>query len=202
MIGPTWNRPDMPIRRYWLSFIATMLLSAATAGCARTSGRDLATASIQPRAAASKPALPPLAFADFCMRNGAQCRSNSRSGEIVNATPQAMTAIEQVNRQVNTLIRPTDKETEWRVNPMTGNCNDYVVSKQHALLASGFPSSALLISVVKTPGGVGHLVLLVKTDQGDLVLDNLTGEIRTAAETPYLWVKRQTSVDPWKWEAA
>lgn len=192
----------MPTSRTGLSFIAAMLLSAVASGCAKTSDPELATASIQPRATVSKPALPPLAFADFCMRNGAQCRSNSRSGAIVNATPEAMVAIEQVNRQVNALIRPSDKEGAWRVDPATGNCNDYVVSKQHALLARGFPSSALLISVVKTPAGEGHLVLLVKTDQGDLVLDNLTGEVRAAAETPYFWIKRQTSADPWQWETA
>ena len=189
-------------RRTWARLSLAMLLSAAIGGCVTENRAERAPASPRLRAGSSNPTLAPLAFVRFCMRNGTQCQPTGQPDEIVQATPQAMAAIDSVNRQVNARIRPSEKEAEWRINPATGNCNDYVVSKRHALLASGFPSSALLISVVRTPSGQGHLVLIVRTNREDLVLDNLTTSVLSVAETPYLWIKRQTSIDPRQWEMA
>ena len=41
----------------------------------------------------------------------------------------------------------------WRLYPRRGNCNDYAVTKRHALLAQGIPSSALLLA--RTRGSLG-----------------------------------------------
>jgi predicted transglutaminase-like cysteine proteinase len=40
--------------------------------------------------------------------------------------------------------------------------------------------------------GEHHLVLVVQTSAGDLVLDNMTTEIRPWARAPYQWVRIQT----------
>ncbi len=179
-----------------------LLLSATIGGCLSRQQPELASAAASPQTNSTQSALAPLDFVSFCMRNKAQCRATGPSDALVEATSEAMATIENVNRQVNARIQPTDAVAEWRINPTVGNCNDYVVSKRHALLARGFPSSALLINVVKTPAGEGHLVLVVKTDHGDLVLDNLTASLRKVSQTPYLWIKRQTPADPWQWENA
>jgi hypothetical protein len=42
-------------------------------------------------------------------------------------------------------------------------------------------------------------VLTVRTDRGDLVLDNLTARLRTADQTDYTWVKRQSAIHPALW---
>ena len=52
------------------------------------------------------------------------------------------------------------------------------MSKRKALIAAGFPASALRLAVVKTRQGEGHAVLVVKTDKGDRILDNRTNAIR------------------------
>lgn len=192
----------MQLRRTLMRLSVAMLAPAIIGGCMSTNQVELASVSSRSRGSLSKPTLAPLAFVRFCMRNDAQCRAVGQSGAVVQATSQAMAAIESVNRQVNARIQPFEAAQEWRINPAVGNCNDYVVSKRQALLAQGFPSSALLISVVKTPAGQGHLVLVVKTSREDLVLDNLTPMVRSVAETPYQWIKRQTPADPWQWEAA
>lgn len=181
--------------RFWLA-LSTM---AATVGCTtRYAEHELRLARHSGRAQAT---LAPLAFVRFCMRNEQECRPTGQVGAVVPLNSQTMAEIASVNQSVNARIRPSAVQGDWSIYPTTGDCNDYVVSKRHALLARGFPSSALLMSVVKTPSGTGHLVLVVKTSTGDLVLDNLNPEIRTAADVPYTWIKRQTSVDPWKWEA-
>ena len=80
-----------------------------------------------------------------------------------------------------------------------GDCNDYAVTKRHALLESGLPSKALRLSVVKTASGIGHLVLVVVTTKGDIVLDNLTEVIRPWQSTDYHWLKIQSATDSKFW---
>jgi predicted transglutaminase-like cysteine proteinase len=180
--------------RFWLALSAM----AAAAGCTTQYAehqRPLAGQPERPQAT-----LAPLAFVRFCVRNEQECRPRGQAGAVVPSDSQTIAAIASVNQSVNARIRPSMVQGDWSINPTTGDCNDYVVSKRHALLARGFPSSALLMNVVKTPSGTGHLVLVVKTITGDLVLDNLNPEIRPAADVPYTWIKRQTAADPWKWE--
>jgi predicted transglutaminase-like cysteine proteinase len=69
------------------------------------------------------------------------------------------------------------------VAPDRGDCNDYAVTKRHELLKSGLPSSALRLSVTKTATGIGHLVLVVVTTKGDLVMDSLADAIQSWQNT-------------------
>ena len=58
--------------------------------------------------------------------------------------------------------------------------------KRHLLTERGWPESTLLITVVRDENNEGHAVLTVRTDRGDLVLDNKRREILTwnATATP------------------
>ena len=152
--------------------------AAAIAGCTTANRADISAVSTRIQAGSAKATLAPLEFVSFCMHNGGQCRPAGQPSAVVEASPENLAVIEEVNRQVNLRIRPSSASTDWRINPASGNCNDYVVSKRYELLQRGFPSSALLINVVTTASGEGHLVLVVKTDRRDLVLDNLTSTIR------------------------
>jgi len=74
-----------------------------------------------------------------------------------------------------------------------------VLAKRRMLIERGWPASALLITVVRDEEGLGHAVLTVATDRGDLVLDNKTSEIRNWRDTPYLFQKRQSRANPLSW---
>lgn len=176
------------------------LAAVALSGCAGSPGNLRANQAVPEQYDASKLTLAPLQFVSFCMRNGADCAPRGAADAVIALSPQMFAAIEEVNRSVNDQISPSREEAIWRINPPRGNCNDYVVSKRHQLLALGLPSSALLISVVRTVAGEGHLVLVLRTDRGDLVLDNLVDSIRDAGQVPYSWIKRQTTRDPQLWE--
>ena len=82
---------------------------------------------------------------------------------------------------------------KWLIGPARGDCNDYAVTKRHALLQKGVPSRSLRLSVVKTASGIGHLVLVVATTRGPLVLDNLANTIRPWHVTDYHWLKIQSA---------
>ncbi len=66
-------------------------------------------------------------------------------------------------------------------------------------LESGLPAKALRLSVFKTSSGIGHLVLVVITTKGDMVLDNLTEAIRPWQSTDYHWLKIQAANDAGFW---
>jgi predicted transglutaminase-like cysteine proteinase len=112
-----------------------------------------------------------------------------------------MSLLERVNAKVNADIRPlADGAVDiWSVNVRAGDCEDYVMTKRHALIGAGVPASALRIAWVKTRQGEQHAVLVVKTNDHDgLVLDNLTGRIRTLSQTGYS-VLSISGADPKVW---
>ena len=116
------------------------------------------------------------------------------------ASPQA------VNVEVNHSIKPMNdseiygKAEVWTLpTDMVGDCEDYVLLKQQKLAERGVPLSSLLITVVRKPDGEGHAVLTLRSDKGDLVLDNLTDEVRQWDETGYRFLKRQSSSDTGRW---
>jgi predicted transglutaminase-like cysteine proteinase len=110
----------------------------------------------------------------------------------------------RINQAINASIIPQANlqglagET-WLINPDRGDCNDYAVSKRHELMARGWPARTLLLSEVVTGSGQHHLVLLVRTSEGDVVLDNLTGRIVPWFKTPYRWVRTQMPGVPKLW---
>ena len=87
----------------------------------------------------------------------------------------------------------------WLISPDRGDCNDYAVTKRHELLDRGWPARALLLSEVVVSSGEHHLVLVVRTRSGDLVLDNLTSQIKPWSRAPYRWVRIQKPNDSRLW---
>lgn len=73
------------------------------------------------------------------------------------------------------------------------DCVGYVRAKREALAEAGLSAGALSPAVVRTPGGVIHAVLLVRTTDGDYVLDNLSPYIVRWSETDYTFIKREIS---------
>ena len=67
------------------------------------------------------------------------------------------------------------------------------------LAERGLSLSNLLITVVRKPDGEGHAVLTVRTDKGDLILDNLNDSVKTWNKTPYRFLKRQASDHTGRW---
>lgn len=150
--------------------------------------------------------LPPMAFTQFCLRYADQCKPERTifRGGPVRLTADRWEDLKSVNRIVNSSIIP-ERNTEglagekWLINPAHGDCNDYAVTKRSELLERGWPARSLLLSEVVTSWGEHHLVLVVRTSEGDLVLDNMTPQIRPWARAPYQWVRIQTPKNPNYW---
>jgi len=150
--------------------------------------------------------LPPMAYTQFCIRYANQCRETQvrfRGGP-VRLTAERWDDLKEVNKSVNNSIIP-EANTEglagekWLIGPSRGDCNDYAVTKRAQLIGRGWPARTLLLSEVVTSWGEHHLILVVRTSAGDLILDNLTPQIRPWSRAPYRWVRMQTPKNPNFW---
>ncbi|MDE2329652.1 MAG: transglutaminase-like cysteine peptidase [Bradyrhizobium sp.] len=151
------------------------------------------------------PTLAPFQHVRFCLRYPSDCKSDSTESERIELTPERLDLLDRTNHSVNAAILPISKDygadlaNGWTIAPPMGDCNDYAVTKRHELLLHGLPSKALRLSVVRTVSGIGHLVLVVATTKGDMVLDNLTEAIRPWQSTDYHWLKIQSADDARFW---
>jgi predicted transglutaminase-like cysteine proteinase len=149
--------------------------------------------------------LPPIGYVTFCREHQADCRPSGRFADRIQLTAAKFRELDKVNRSVNEAIAPvTDMELYGKVEVWTypvnkGDCEDYVLLKRRDLIQRGWPESALLITVVRDENNEGHAVLTVRTDRGDLVLDNKQRDIRAWADTPYTYVKQQSARNPLVW---
>lgn len=153
-------------------------------------------------------ALPPFGFVSFCQRYPNECaQTETRTFTRTRATPDRLRQLDVVNRNINARIQPvTDlklygREEYWTLPNQMGDCEDYVVLKRRVLMQDGWPSSALLITVVLDEQGAGHAVLTVRTQQGDFVLDNKVDDVRVWSQTPYTYLMRQSYLNPQLWMA-
>jgi len=185
--------------------LSTLFAACLVAGNAAARDRLSLQADPAPAIVEASPVLAPFQHVRFCLRYPADCKSDSTQKDRIELSEQASELLNRVNRSVNAAIAPTLKtygtniEDRWTIAPSQGDCNDYAVTKRHELIADGLPGRALRLSVVKTASGIGHLVLVVTTTKGDLVLDNLTDAIRSWQTTGYQWLKIQSAVDARFW---
>ena len=148
---------------------------------------------------------PPLGFVQFCERWPGECNPSSNHENRFAATPQRLSELDEVNRRVNSQIAPaTDQELygtaeHWTLPTDRGDCEDYALLKRQLLLQRGWPSSVLLMTVVRDERGDGHAVLTARTSQGDFILDNKVSDIRIWHKTGYRFVMRQSFVEPRLW---
>ncbi len=184
---------------YFAIFLAGVL-TAGSAGARSPQDSKPSTSIVD-----ASPTLAPFQHVRFCLRYPDDCKSNPTEDERIDLNAETSDLLRRVNHSVNMLITPTLKnygpelQDGWTIAPVMGDCNDYAVTKRHELLESGLPAKALRLSVVKTSSGIGHLVLVVVTTKGDVVMDNLTEAIRPWQSTNYHWLKIQSANDARFW---
>jgi len=177
-----------------IGIILGMMMAAWSAGPAQAS----------PSMAIGGPTSQPIGHYRFCKANPGECTIPTPDHGPLRVDGEAWKNIVMVNALVNGTVRPMNdidiygRDEVWAYPNGVGDCEDYVLEKRRELMRKGVPLSDLLITVVRRRGE-GHAVLTVRTDRGDLILDNLTGAIRQWDQTGYVFVKRQSSPYPGRW---
>lgn len=117
-----------------------------------------------------------------------------------------MGVVRAVNSHINRSTRAIEDrqqygEAERWAMPTSrgGDCEDYALAKKRALISKGIDPQRLLIATVLDRSRRPHAVLIVRTDRGDMVLDNVTNSIRNWRETRYVFLRMQDPKRPSRW---
>jgi predicted transglutaminase-like cysteine proteinase len=167
------------------SLVAALLLSVLLTGSSSAAGSSVPV---------------PEGFRLMCLDHPAECRGGGAS--TIPYTADLMGLIQRTNQKVNAAIvsRPDQLMDVWTINAKIGDCEEYVLAKRDALIASGIPASSLSIVYALRNGG-GHAILAVNTDNGSFVLDNKTAAIKRLAETGYKLIS-MSGPNPLIWHRA
>lgn len=147
----------------------------------------------------------PIGWLQFCNDHASDCDARGSLREVA-LTAKSWGELVRINRWANDNIKPVTDMEHWGVverwdypTDGYGDCEDYVLLKRQMLMKAGWPSSALLVTVVRDRKGDGHAVLTVKTDKGEFILDNQEERVLAWSETGYRFVKRQSQMNPNVW---
>jgi predicted transglutaminase-like cysteine proteinase len=148
-----------------------------------------------------KPVLAPYAHVVFCLKYSLQCVVRG-DADMVDLTPDIAALIKSVNETVNHTVTPQNDpegEDNWDVVTSSGDCEDYAIAKRKELIDKGLSSGVTRLAVAVTPDGIGHVVVVVRSNIGDLVLDNRTDEVSAWQNVDLTWLKLQSAHNPEMW---
>ncbi|KMO40608.1 transglutaminase-like cysteine peptidase [Methylobacterium aquaticum] len=144
-------------------------------------------------------ARPIVGWVEFCARYAAECAVDVTEPAQVTLTPRLWQTVTGINRQVNTSLRAITDQEHWGVPDRwdlaedgSGDCEDFQLLKRKLLAQAGLPRRAMRMTVVIDEKGEGHAVLMLRTDRGDLVLDNKTSAVLPWHKTGYTYIKRES----------
>jgi predicted transglutaminase-like cysteine proteinase len=195
-------RDKAMLKSFTLSTIAAIAL---VAGVSAASAQN---ASRVPYAPVLGATTAPIGWAQFCQtpEGKSDCDVVALPAKIMELNERRWRELLAVNTRVNREVEAITDIDLWGVAEKwsypangKGDCEDYVLEKRRQLIKAGWPRQSLLITVVRDKKGDGHAVLIVKTDRGDFILDNVELKVLLWSETDLRMVKRQSEQHPNNW---
>jgi predicted transglutaminase-like cysteine proteinase len=138
------------------------------------------------------------AWVDFCKRSPEECGVDLGERATIALTPEVWQSLVAVNRDANDRIKAVSDRDHWGVEDRwnlpddgLGDCEDIQLLKRKILIERGLPRRAMRMTVVIDEDGEGHAVMMVRTDRGDLILDNRRMSVLPWTQTGYTYVKAE-----------
>jgi predicted transglutaminase-like cysteine proteinase len=148
-----------------------------------------------------------LAWIEFCDQQPWECSIDLSEPDTILLTDGTLALLQEVNTHVNRTIAAVTDQDHWGVvdrwdypDDGLGDCEDMQLLKRKLLIERGLPQRAIRMTVVIDELGAGHAVMRVRTDRGDLILDNKRDAVLPWQQTGYVYVKGE-GVDgaTWVW---
>lgn len=146
---------------------------------------------------------PPTGAQSLCNQYTWAC-ANKRSG--TKPKLQEMNLVKKINLRVNSSTREVADQLQYKTRerwalPTSrgGDCEDFALLKKRDLIRAGIHPNKLLLATVLDTQRRAHAVLVYRSKQGDLVLDNLTNRIKPWSATRYLFLRMQDPKRPSRW---
>jgi predicted transglutaminase-like cysteine proteinase len=184
--------------------IALTVAGPTAAGASETTTERAMRSATPAHLPEGRPMLAPMGYIVFCVQNRAACMPSAGTDQ-VQLTGSRRSELFQVNRSVNRAITPRldvgrgYSADKWDLEPATGDCKDFALTKRQRLVANGWPARSLRLATAQTASGEGHTVLVVRTDSGDVVLDNRRDSIMDWQSAGLWFVGIQSARNPKLW---
>lgn len=147
----------------------------------------------------------PDGFNDVCRAYRWVCASGQASrlsdGDTLRLAQQVNRTVNEGTRQISDARQYRTREKWALPTARGGDCEDLVLLKKKTLTEAGVAPGNLLIATVLDHQQGRHAVLVLRTGQGDFVLDNLTSQILSWSETGYTFLRMQNPRSPDRWDA-
>ena len=147
----------------------------------------------------------PIGHLEFCKREPRECSVRSRNETPLIMSDELLRRLQALTVSINKAVKPKSdlelygQDEYWTYPVYAGDCEDYALAKRRVLLGDGVSASNLLLTVLRGPNGDGHAVLTVRTNIGDVILDNLTDSVLNWDEAEYIYLKRQATNHTGRW---
>jgi predicted transglutaminase-like cysteine proteinase len=146
----------------------------------------------------------PAGFNGTCSKYAWAC--SSAAGRRQFGHQELINLADEINRAVNReIVSKTDLDNygvreKWTL-PYNGygDCEDYALLKMKRLIDAGVAPRDLFLSTVVGRTDEVHIVLVLRTAQGDYILDNLTNRMSHWSSTNYTFIKKQDPQRPSRW---
>lgn len=153
---------------------------------------------------------PLIGWVEFCSNEmyKTECTFGQDEPKRIVLTADVWTKLTDINQYVNRTIKPITDPLHWGENVIErwdlaedgyGDCEDHQLLKRQMLAKVGLPRRAMRMTLVLDTKGEGHAVLMIKTDRGDFLLDNLTNDILSWEDTPYTYLRQEGQDNPKEW---
>lgn len=160
----------------------------------------------------SQSANAPLGYQLFCLDPSAERECSvqwgqykaDESGSLQAPTKKNLAQVAAVKRMVDRRYSPRqDSGDDWNVlgegGIEAGDCEDFALTNRHYLLKAGWPSKALLLATGSTfKQKRRHAILVVRTSEGDWVVDSLLPNLIKLGNYKFYWEKIQSPEGPLK----
>lgn len=173
-----------------------LMISALLASSAISTGAQ-ASSWLKTGGATSKP----YGHVEYCRGRASDCRAHGGSAK---PAPNRSQLLQSVNSTINRSIKPVSdtklhgKREVWSFPASAGDCEEFALAKRAALLRRGYKAGDLLIAV-GNKRGERHAVLVVRTKDGDFVLDNMDDRVMPVHKAGMRFSKIQSPVDAGSW---
>lgn len=143
----------------------------------------------------------PFGHVEYCAASKGDCAKRKAASNLPSVS---LAKLRAVNRSVNKSIKPvSDKDLygtreKWVKGARAGDCEDYALTKRARLSALGVSKANLLLAIGRS-AGEAHTVLVVRTRDGDFVLNNLSDEVTPISRSTLGISKIQSPTDGSDW---
>lgn len=146
---------------------------------------------------------PPNGARNICAKYDWACGGQVRASL---SSAQELALVEKINTKVNATVKPASDRGQFRrgdywslPTASGGDCEDFALLKKRELVRLGVDHRKLLLATVLDRKRVPHAVLVYRSDRGDLLLDNLTNDIRDWRSSRYIFLRMQNPQNPRSW---